>query len=240
MTGPEIHPCTQALRLHLLDMCRVSQKCVDYSIKALQCGRYDFYTTIVDTTFEMGSLHHDVKEIARDLMLTRLTSESDIRFVLTSVRISDALRAIQKEAFEIAEISLLLQNEGEIDCADLTTTGDLANRLMRLCTVAIFEEEVAHAEAVLRATGERLVTTTASVWHRQFDRIPPSQAVCVLSIAERLDELIRQMREMARAIVFWIEGNKRESFPGTYAFQPSELLAAGSRSVSEFELDYCI
>jgi hypothetical protein len=187
----------------------------------------------------MGSLHHDVKEIARDLMLTRLSSESDIRFVSASVRISGALRAIQKEAFEIAEISLLLQNEGEIDCADLTT-GDLANRLMRLCTVAIFEEEVAHAESVLRAEGERLVTTTASVWHRQFDRIPPSQAVCVLSIAERLDELIRQMREMARAIVFWIEGNKRESFPGTYAFQPSELLAAGSRSVSEFELDYCI
>jgi hypothetical protein len=210
----------------------MSQKCVDYSIKALQCGKCDFSTTIVDTTFEMGSLHHDVKEIARDLMLTRLWSESDIRFVSTSVRISDALRAIHKEAFEI---SLLLQNEREIDCADLTTTGDLANRLMRLCTVAIFEEEVAHAEAVLRAEGARL----ASVWHRQFDRIPPSKAVCVLPIAERLDELILQMREMARAIVFWIEGNKRESFPGTYAFQPAELLAAGSRSVSEFELDYC-
>jgi hypothetical protein len=215
----------------------MSQKSVDYSIKALQCGKCDFSTTFVDTTFEMGSLHHDVKEIARDLMLTRLSSESDIRFVSTSVRISDALRAIHKEAFEI---SLLLQNEREINCADLTTRGDLANRLMRLCTVAIFEEEVAHAEAVLRAEGARLVTTTASVWHGQLDRIPPSKAVCVLSIAERLDELIRQMREMARAIVFWIDGNKRESFPGTYGFQPAEFLAAGSRSVNEFELDHCI
>jgi hypothetical protein len=209
---------------------------VDYSIKALQCGRYDFYTTIVDTTFEMGSLHHDVKEIARDLMLTRLTSESDIRFVLTSVRISDALRAIQKEAFEIAEISLLLQNEGEINYADLTTTGDLTNRLMRLCTVAIFEEEVAHAEAVLRATGERLVTTTASVWHRQFDRMPPSKAVCVLLIAKGLDESIRQMREMARAIVFWIEGNKATY--GSLSFQSADCFAASSRSVG-VEPEYC-
>jgi hypothetical protein len=151
------------------------------------------------------------------------------------------LRAIQKEAFEIAETSMLLWDGGQIDCADLTTTGDLANRLMRLCTVAIFDEEVANAEVVLRMQeGERFVTTTASVWHRQFDGIPPSQAACLLSIAERLDELIRQMQKMARAIVFWIEGNKRESFPGTYGFQPDEHFGASSRSVSEFEPEYCI
>ena len=64
------------------------------------------------------------------------------------MRISDVLQAIQKKAFEIVEI-LILQNEGKTDCADVATTGDLANRMMRLCTVALFEEEVEHAEVAL-------------------------------------------------------------------------------------------
>jgi hypothetical protein len=181
----------------------MSQKCVDYSIKALLNGRHDFSTILLDSAYEMNLLRNDTKEIARDLMLTGSLSESDIRFVLASMRISDALQTTQKEAFEIAETSLLLQNGEEIDCADLTTMGDLANRLMRLCTVAIFEEEVAHAQVVLRTVaGKRLVATTACIRYLQVDR--RTQAALVLSIAERLDELMRQMQEMARAIVFWI------------------------------------
>jgi hypothetical protein len=189
----------------------------------------------------MDLLRNDGKEIARDLMLTGSLSESDFRFVLASMRISDALRSIQKEAFEIAETSLLLQNGEEIGCADLTMTGDLANRLMRLCTVAIFEEEIAHAKVVLRTeTGERLVATTATVRYLQVGRRLPTQAAFVLSIAERLDEMMRQLQEMARAIVFWIEGNKRESSHGSLSFQSADYLAASSRSVSEFEQEYCI
>jgi hypothetical protein len=165
-------------------------------------------------------------------------SESDIRFVLASMRISDALRAIQKEVFEIAEISLLLENGEEIDCAGLATIGDQANRLMRLCTVAIFEEEITHAEVVLRTeTSEGLVATTASVRSLRVDRKLPSQAVFVLSIAEHLDELMRQIEEMARAIVFWIGGNKRQASPRNHG---AEYTASSSRSVSEFEPEYCI
>lgn len=235
MTGSEIHRCTQALRLHLLDMCRMSQKCVDYSIKALLNGRHDFSTILLDSAYEMNLLRNDTKEIARDLMLTGSLSESDIRFVLASMRISDALQTTQKEAFEIAETSLLLQNGEEIDCADLTTMGDLANRLMRLCTVAIFEEEVAHAQVVLRTVaGKRLVATTACIRYLQVDR--RTQAALVLSIAERLDELMRQMQEMARAIVFWIEGNKATY--GSLSFQSADCFAASSRSVG-VEPEYC-
>jgi hypothetical protein len=221
-------------------MCRISQKCVDYSIKAILNVRHGFSTILLDSTYEMDLLRNDAKKIARDLMLTGSLSKSDIRFVLASMRISDALRTAQKEAFEIAETSLLLQNGEEIDCADLTTIGDLANRLMRLCTVAIFEEEIAHAEVVLRTVaGECLVATTASIRCLQVDRRLPTQAAFVLSIAERLDELMRQMQEMARAIVFWIEGNKRESSAGTYGFQHAESFAANPRSLKEFEPDYC-
>jgi hypothetical protein len=218
----------------------MSQKCVDYSIKTLLSSRHDFSTILLDSTYEMNLLRNDAKEIARDLMLAGSLSEPDIRFALASIRISDTLRTIQKEAFEIATTSLLLENGEEIDCADLRMIGDLANRLMRLCTVAIFEEEITHAEVVLHAeAGERLAATTATVHCLRVDRRLPTQPAFVLSIAERLDEMMCQMREMAGAIVFWIGGNKRDSSPGSRRFQP-EHFAAGSRSVSEFEPEYCI
>jgi hypothetical protein len=217
----------------------MSQKCVDYSIKTLLNNRHDFSTILLDSTYEMDLLRNDAKEIARDLILGSL-SESDIRFVMASMRISDALRTIQKEAFEIATTSLLLENGEETGCADLTTIGDLANRLMRLCTVAIFEEEITHAEVVLHTeAGERLAATTATARYLRVDRRLPTQSALVLSIGERLDEMISQMREMAGAIVFWIGGSKRESSPGSRRFEP-EHFTAGSRSVSEFEPEYCI
>jgi hypothetical protein len=227
MTHSEIHQYTQTLRLHLLEMCRVSQRCVDYSIKALQLGRLDFSVSMLNGTHEIEHLHRDAAEIAQDLLRIGLWAESSPRFVLASIRICDALQAIHKSAMEIAEAYLLRheENDSTVDCVDLATIGDTANRLMRLCTVALYEEEVGHAEAALRMdTGRRLVATTLYVWYRRVGLRSRSQVDFVQSTADHLDDLIWQMHEMARAIIYWLEDKRRDPFPETCSFRLADCL----------------
>jgi phosphate uptake regulator len=222
MTHSEIHQYTQTLRLHLLEMCRVSQRCVDYSIKAVQLGRLDFSVSMLNDPHEIKHLHQDAAEIAQDLLRTGLSHESSLRFVLASIRICDALQAIHKSALEIAEAYLFRQeeNSSSTDCVDLATIGDTANRLMRFCTVALFEEEAGHAEAALRMdTGQRLVATTLYVWYRRVGLRSRSQIDFVQSTADRLDHLIWQMHEMARAIIYWLEDKQSDLFFETCRFE---------------------
>jgi phosphate uptake regulator len=196
-------------------MCRVSQRCVDYSIKAVQLGRLDFNVSMLNGLHEIKHLHQDAAEIAQDLLRIGLSPESSLRFVLASMRICDSLQSIHKSALEIAETYLLRQEENDptVDCLDLATIGDTANRLMRLCTVALFEEEVGHAEAALRMdTGQRLAAMTLYVWYRRVGLRSRSQIDFVQSTADRLDHLIWQMHEMARAIIYWLEDKQSDLF----------------------------
>lgn len=177
----------------------------------------------------MDMLHRDAGELARNLMLTGSSSEWGMRFVMASIRICDALQVIHKSALEIAEASLFhLENGDEVDCPNLATMGDLTNRLMRLCTVALFEEEIVHAEAALRtAAGERILARAFCGWYRWIDLRSPSQATYAMSISDRLDQLIWQLHELAGAIVFWLDDGQRDPSPETDGFQFADCFVIG-------------
>jgi phosphate uptake regulator len=164
-----MHKDIQILRLHLLDMSRASQRNVDYSIKAYKVGIPEFCTNVHDNT---SILHREIIEIAGELLLMELPLDSDLRFVLSSERICNALQAVHSHAVEIATNSMRLLENGEgLGCEDLAMIGDVVNGLVRLCVVALFEERIEHAETVLRNDGvERWFETSFCEWYRSMDR----------------------------------------------------------------------
>ena len=136
----------QTLRLQLLDMSRVSQRAVDYSIKAYKLDSPEFCANVRDSTYEVNILHREITEIARDLLLMELPLESDARFALSAVLICDALHSVHAQAVKIAANSARLLENGRMPgWAGLTRMGEEVNCLMRLCIIAVFDEKVAHA-----------------------------------------------------------------------------------------------
>ena len=107
-----IHQYLQTLRLKLLDMSRVSQRAVDYSIKAYKLDSPEFRASVRDNTYEVHILHREITEIARDLMLMELPLESDVRFALSAVLICDALHSGHAQAVKIAANSRRLLEDG--------------------------------------------------------------------------------------------------------------------------------
>ena len=201
------HEYGQILRLHLLDMARETQRGVDYAIKAYKLGNPEFCAIVRERTYDMEVLHREITELVRDLLAMELADESNLRYILASERIANAMRVVHGQAVEIAANSMrIVENGGGLGCAELATMGDLVNSLVRLSVVALFEEDVEHAELVRRSSGVgRLFGSTFYDWYRTIDHSARAQAEFERAITKHLGYIALQTYEVAGAIVFWLD-----------------------------------
>ena len=208
MKKADIQQYIQNLRLQLLDMSRVVQRAVDYSIKAYKLGSPEFCSSVRDSTHEVDILHREITEIARDLLLMELPRESDVRFALSAVLICEAFHSIHAQAVKIAANDMrLLEDRCAVGCAGLTRMGEMVNCLMRLCIIALFDEEAAHAETVLRNHGvERIFELPFYDESTRMDQRLRAQAGYELAITKSLRQITKETCEIADAIVFWLKG----------------------------------
>jgi phosphate uptake regulator len=222
MKQTDIHQYIQTLRLRLLDMSRVSQRAVDYSIKAYKLDSPEFRANVRDSTDEVSILHREITEIARDLLLMELPLESDVRFALSAVLICDALHSVHAQAVKIAANSARLLENGRVPGWEgLTRMGDVVNCQMRLCIIALFDDEVAHAETVLSNRGvERLFESVFYDWYGHLDQRQRTQASHELAITKSLSQMAKETYEIAEAVVFWQKGPDSGSTPHIDREQP--------------------
>ena len=201
------HEYSQVLRLHLLDMARESQRCVDYAIKAYRLGNPEFCSIVREFTHDIDVLHREITELVRDLLAMELPGESNLRYVLASERMANAMRVVHGQAVEIAANSMrIVENGGGLGCTELATMGDLVNSLVRLSVVALFEEDVEHAKLAQRCSGVgRLFGSTFYDWYRTLDSSARAQAEFERAITKHLGHIALQTHEVAEAIVFWLE-----------------------------------
>lgn len=200
----------QTLRLHLLDMARVCQRGTDYAIKAYKLPNSDCCFGVHDETYEIDILHREILAFRRELLLAEISEEPALRFVLSADRICNALKAIHTQAVDMTGTSMrLLESNRAIDCRELISMGDVVNGLMRLCVVALFEEEIVYAATVLQSTGvERKFQKRFFDWFRSLDRHESTQAGYEVAIARCLSQMTRELLEVANAIEFWLNDSE--------------------------------
>lgn len=208
----------ETLRIHILDMARLCQRGVDYSIKAYQLGCAECSFRAQVDTYDIDILHREVLDISRELMLMGISELRAIRCIMSADRICNALKAIHVHGADIASSSMrLVESCRLIGCKNLVSMGDFVNGLVRLCVVALLDEETQHAETVLRKDGiEREFQKEFFEWFRALDRCESTQAGCEIAIAKSLSQMARELQEVANAILFWLN-------------DPEQVLASGNR-----------
>jgi phosphate uptake regulator len=187
------HEYAQLLRLHLLHIARVTQRDIDCTI-------------VRECTYDIDVPHRKVTELVRDLLATELPSEANLRYILASERIANAMRIVHSQAVEISANSMrIVNNGGGLGCPKLATMGDLVNRLVRMSVVALFEEDVEHAKLVQRCSSVgRQFESTFYDWYRTIDHNTRAQAEFERAITKHLGHIALQTSEVAGAIVFWL------------------------------------
>jgi phosphate uptake regulator len=209
------HQSVQILRLHVLDMARMCQRVVDYALKAYSLGSSECCTLVRSNKPEIDLLHLQIEESIRDILLMEVSDTLDLRFVLSADRICNALEEIHALADDIATTSThLLESSRRVGCKELVSMGDVVNRLMRLCVVALFKEHIDHAETVLRSEGVECEFETRFFENfNTLDRSDITEAVYEIAVADSLSRMARELREVANAIMFWLSDSEHDWVP---------------------------
>lgn len=208
------HQSIHILRLHLLDMARRCQREVDYALKAYSLGSTECCTLVRNNKAEINILHLQIEEITREILLMEISDALDLRFVLSADRICNALGEIHVHADDIATKSMRLLEGSRMGCEELVSMGDVVNRLMRLCVVALFEENIDHVETVLRSHGvEREFEARFFESLNTLNRSEIANAVYEIGIADSLSRMAHELREVANAIMFWLIDSEHDWVP---------------------------
>lgn len=197
------------LQIHLLAMSRLSQRALDYSIKGFELGCPRICGHVSSAEHELDEHHLKVNQLCRKLMTTAVTAPSDLRFILATLRIDNALHATSRAAAQIAQETILfLESSPMVKCPALNRLGEFVNCSMRLCIVALFKKDVVHAQTVIQSQ---------AVWRRcemVFDDARDdvkyrmeAQDIYALTIAGILGVIAKQAHEIADAILFWLKGS---------------------------------
>jgi hypothetical protein len=199
----------QLLRAQLLAMARLSQRALDYSIKGYSLRQLDFSRHVPAASHEIEEHHRRMKELSCELLNGGIAKSADARFAFAAQSIGNALHAIHSAAMQIAQDTVrLLESTGLQSCLALETTAQDVNASMRLCVVALFEKDAAHAQTVLKHKNQSRFRELNSVaLHPHIDRWAGAQGDFERSVIRSLGEAAKQMHEMADAVLFWLERN---------------------------------
>jgi hypothetical protein len=194
------------LRSQLLRMSRLSQRAVDYSIKAYELGRPEFCGYVRDTGQEFGQLHRCIEYRCRKLLAHGLAFDSESHFVRSALRICGALHKTYTAAVEVTENTMLFLEGGGVFVSPAPKEmGHLANRLVRLCTVALFKENAHYARTVLQHKIVGLWFEMAFYHlHSDIGHWIAGPTTLELVITKSFSQIIKQAREMADAITVWL------------------------------------
>lgn len=206
----------QILRTQLFQMSRLSQQAVGYAINAYETGSEELCNYVHNLEYELVELHSCTADRCRKLLATGLLVDSDLRFLLSSLRISRALYRVNSEAVEIAQNTLLAFRDDQIPQVSvplvLKEMGEAVNCFMRLCADALLEEEVQHAETTPKSVRcRRCLLLAAGQAHDGINRQIDAHDTFELAIAKSLARMAEEIQKIAAAVEFWLEGNHQFS-----------------------------
>jgi phosphate uptake regulator len=235
VTPLEVHMSAQTLGLHLVDMCQIASRSVDYAVRALQ-GNPDLIASARESAYEIQTLHSEAIELAHELLLIEaLPLGRELRFVMSSIWICDSLQAIQNNAADIASNTMRFWgNGGGFELTDFPWMGDGVYRLVECCAESLMDENIDPAGIVLSTDGlERELMNMFHDWYATIEHTKMTQAKYAFAIARSLSRIVNHAREMAGALVFWLADEQSESLGEMNRMQLMEHLTPESINALE-------
>jgi hypothetical protein len=209
----KIHNRTYFLRTHLLRMAMLSQRAVDSAIKAHELGASEVYRHLCRYDNEWRSLQRCIGERGRRLYASGMPVDADPTGTDSALRIYSALYVTYTAACEVAHIaSRMVERELSTPAGCLGEIAPFINRRVRLCTVALFQKDVRHAQMILHDhPGWRWCELALCRTYPLLMQKSGEQARYTLAIARALGQIAEQAYEIALATPMWLESNKRLS-----------------------------
>jgi hypothetical protein len=216
-------------RSHLLRMTRLAQRAVDYSIKAYELGSCELCHIVRNTEDELRELQLNIGDRGRLLRAEGMPVDTESTAASCALRVYSALQITCFAAAEIGQNTLLLLEGGRktLSPSQMMTT-NFVNGLVRLYTVALFDEEIQHARTILQVDeGHRRFDLQLSLREEELIHQNDASARFELAITHCLAQIAEQAYEIANTIMQWLDGEDCAGAPTT---QTGHSVQSGARS----------
>jgi hypothetical protein len=218
-------------RSHLLRMTRLAQRAVDDSIKAYELGSFEFCHTARNTEDELRKLQLKIGDRGRLLRAEGRRVDTESTAASCALRVYSALQVTYVAAAEIAQNTLLLLASGrKTHSLSKRVTMNFVNGLVRLYTVALFDEDPQHARTILEVDeGPRRFDMQLSLREEGLNDRNDVSARSELAITHCLAQIVEQANEIANTIVQWFARPQL-----VCAERASEIIPAGVREYQSY------
>jgi hypothetical protein len=213
-------------RSHLLRMTRLAQRAVDYSIKAYELGSFELCHIVRNTEDELCKLQLNIGDRGRLLRAEGRPVDTESTASSCALRVYSALQVTYFAAAEIAQNTMLLLESGrKTQFPSKMVTTNFVNGLVRLYTVALFDEDIQHARMILKVNeGHRQFDLQLSLREEELNYRNDARARFELAITHCLAQIVEQAHEIANTLMQWF-GRPQP----VCAESPLEIIPAGVR-----------
>jgi hypothetical protein len=194
-------------RSHLLRMTRLAQRAVDYSIKAYELGSYELCQIVRNTEDELRTLQLNIGDRGRLLREEGRRVDTESTAASCALRVYSGLQVTYFAAAEMAQsTALLLENGRKMQSPSKMMTTNFVNGLVRLYTVALFDQEIQHARMILQVNeGRPRLDLQLDLRGEELIYRNDVTARIELAIIHCLAQIAGQAREIADTIVQWFD-----------------------------------
>jgi phosphate uptake regulator len=204
-------------RKHVLRMTMLSQRAVDYSIKAYALNSLESCRLVAMTKDDLCELEASIGDRGRSFLAAGATIDAHSPLACSSLRIFSSLRVIFAAAIEIAQnVKSLAPRRREATFPQTVETGNFVNGLIRLCSIALFDQNLQLAKQVLQIEGGRRRIDLA-LYRARLDLLRRFDTNCKyeLAIVNCIGHIAEQVYETAEGIIAWLESRGCVASRGT-------------------------
>ncbi len=202
----------------------LSQRAVDYSIKAYCLNSSELCRQVMTIKRDLSRLEARIGDRGRTFLAAGTPIDSHSPFACSSLRIYSSLRVMFTAATEIAQnIMILAALTPKTIFPRTAETGNIVNGLVRLCSVALFDQKLSLAKQVLHIEGGRR-RLDLELHRARLDllRRSDTHCRCELAIANCIGQIAEQVYETADGIIAWLESSACAKYAGTNAMSAQQ------------------
>ena len=212
MTRIRFQQSLEDLKEQLLVMAGLAEQAIQRAIEAYRVHDLSSCDLVSRSEIAINRLERDIDQAALDLLAMEQPMASDLRFILSVIKINADLERVGDSAKSISDRVRYMERMAVVDLpVDIPRMASLAAEMVRKSLQSFIEADAEMAHIVLTmddavdAMNRAAYKTLTGVMAEQSPIAP--QALNALMICRALERVADHATNIAEDVIFWVQGD---------------------------------
>lgn len=219
MTRPTFENELKEIHLDILKMGAMAEEAIDKAILALKTKDVELARRIIDNDDKIDELTEEIEKKCAIVIATQQPLASDLRLIITAMRIATDIERIADHAEDISQITLKLAKEDYVKpLIDIPKMAEITRSMLKDALDSYVNSDIELAKSVVKR--DDLVDTMYQNLIDELEQIMKensaavSQCVQFLLIIKYLERIADHSTNIAEWVVYKITGMHKHEWEG--------------------------